>query len=212
MAEVAQGATWSDTTDPIVNVSGALVSNAVSAGHLIVETLVDSANVDQSTGATLAYVANGVYRVTKAIGGSAALGTWAVTLKWDNTVEPVRRYAETFDVITAQQADPAAALDPTALADAATAIQTSLDNLTTFIDETADLSTLSESLAALSASAAAIQSAVTAVSTELGDITTINDLQDAVTAINSKIGTISVAQLPLATGTGGAAIWAKEVV
>jgi hypothetical protein len=187
--------------------SNVAITGKATSDFLVHEAFLKS-NPATTAPVTITHVATGTYQFSFT---PTQTGDWWGHYVY-NSGGVYREEQETFSVITAQQADPAAALDPTALADAATAIQTSLDNLTTFIDETADLSTLSESLAALSASAAAIQSAVTAVSTELGDITTINDLQDAVTAINSKIGTISVAQLPLATGTGGAAIWAKEVV
>lgn len=105
---VAQGAVYTDTIGPIIDASGAVVSNAVSAGQLTIIALYDSGGTDQSGGSTLIYLGNGVYQVSKTLSGSAALGNWTLLAAWNNTVEPVRRYSGTFQVVTEQQADPMA--------------------------------------------------------------------------------------------------------
>lgn len=105
---VAQGGVYTDTIGPIIDASGAVVSNAVSAGYLTITALYDSTGADQSSGGTLTYLGNGVYQVSKTLSSSAALGTWTLVAAWNNTVEPIRRYNGTFQVVTAQQADPMA--------------------------------------------------------------------------------------------------------
>ena len=110
MYSVALGGVYSDTLGPIIDSSGNAVTNGVSASHLTVEQFVDSADADKSSGVILSHVGLGKYRITKAIPSNAATGAWSFTIKWDNTVEAVRRYPGSF-VVTTAAADPAAIAD-----------------------------------------------------------------------------------------------------
>lgn len=105
---VAQGTIWSDTIGPIIDSGGAVVSNAVSAGHLTITAIYDSATADQKAGAVLTYLGNGLYQIAKTLSSSAALGNWTPLATWNNTVEPARTYVGSFEVVTPQQKDPMA--------------------------------------------------------------------------------------------------------
>lgn len=108
MDAVAQGATWTQGTKTIRDANGAPITDAVLADFTI--ALYDAANADQSSGITIAHVAGGKYRVSKAMSGSAALGEWIGTLTYDDGSLSTWVQDIAFTVVTAAQADPASVL------------------------------------------------------------------------------------------------------
>lgn len=110
---IAQGAVFTDTTEPIRTSAGVLVADGLSAGPptITLAELVDSADVDQSAGAALTYAGRGKYRVTKTIPGGALVGNWRATISYLETGFTVPRdYTLSFQVVTSQQADPMASV------------------------------------------------------------------------------------------------------
>jgi hypothetical protein len=107
METVAQGATYSDLTAPILDASGAPVTDG--AGDITV-VLLDANDDDQSSGITIAHSSGGRYRITKTLSGSAVTGAWGGTVVYDDEAGLVRRQTIDFTVVTAAQADPAGAL------------------------------------------------------------------------------------------------------
>lgn len=108
MPDVAQGAVWSDLSDPITDASGAAITAGAAA---ITATLYDSANVNQGTGIAVAHVTGGRYRLTKTLAANAALGTWGGVLTYNDGVNPVQTQSIDFAVVTAAQADPAGSIN-----------------------------------------------------------------------------------------------------
>lgn len=107
MDVVAQGTLWSDVSDPIRDGSGVAITTGAAS---IAVTLFDAANVSQSTGITVAHVSAGRYRVSKTLSAGAALGHWTGVLTYSNGSLPSWTQTIDFEVVTAQQADPAASL------------------------------------------------------------------------------------------------------
>lgn len=107
METVAQGATYSDLTAPILDASGTAITDGAND---ITVTLLDANDDDQSTGITIAHSSGGRYRITKTLSGSAVTGAWGGTVVYDDGVNPVRTQTIDFTVITSAQADPAGAL------------------------------------------------------------------------------------------------------
>lgn len=107
---VAQGGVYSDTTAPIRTLAGAIVIDGIGAGTVTLVALRDTDDVDRSSGASLTYAGDGCYRVTKAIPTDGALGMWRVIVRYAEGALPARDFSDTFQVETAAQADPLAAV------------------------------------------------------------------------------------------------------
>lgn len=83
MADVVeQGAVWSDLTEPVLDLEGDPITTAIQADFAVV--LLDSADIDRSSGVTVVHSTGGRYRLEKTIAADAATGSWGGTVTYDD--------------------------------------------------------------------------------------------------------------------------------